>query len=133
MGEGGIPDKGIYKNVTSPPANRLISTKARTYRSATKREEGAHQVVRLAVELELLNNGSMPWTPAGAVLMGGPKHVALEALRVWSRGPLLPGKSQLVVVEVEATEEAARSTFTLELWSREGSGERERFDGVTFP
>jgi uncharacterized protein (TIGR02268 family) len=132
MGEGGIPDKDIHKNVTSPPANTLISFKSRTYRSYSAREEGGHTVVRLAVEMELRNYGSTPWTPAGAVLVG-PPHVELKVLSVWTRGPIPPGKANHVVVEVEATEEAARSTFSLELWGEEGCGSRERFDGVTFP
>jgi uncharacterized protein (TIGR02268 family) len=132
LGEGGIPDKNIIKNVTSPPENILTSIKTRTYRSATERGEGARKVVRLAVELELWNNGSTPWTPAGAVLVG-PKRVELKALSVWPLEPIPPGKRSRVVVEVEATEEVARSTFTLKLWSQEGGGGSQRFDGVTFP
>jgi uncharacterized protein (TIGR02268 family) len=132
MGEGGIPDENITKNVTSLSANTLTSIKARTYRSATKREEGGSKMVRLAVAQELWNNGDTPWTPAGAVLVG-PKHVELKALSVWPLEPIPPGKKGRVVVEVEAPEEAARSTFTLELWSQEGGGGSERFDGVTFP
>jgi hypothetical protein len=46
---------------------------------------------------------------------------------------LAPGKKHQVVVEVEATEEEAHGTFTLKLWSQEGGGEGELFDGVTFP
>jgi hypothetical protein len=34
---------------------------------------------------------------------------------------------------VEATEEKARGTFTLKLWSQEGSAGEELFDGVSFP
>jgi uncharacterized protein (TIGR02268 family) len=132
MGEGGIADKNIRENVTSPPANRLINSKTRTYRSHTARKEGGHKLVRLAVELELRNTGKQPWTPAGAVLVG-PQHVELKVLGVGPLVPISPGKKRRVVVEAEATEDAARSTFTLELWSQEGGGERERFDGVTFP
>jgi uncharacterized protein (TIGR02268 family) len=133
MGKGGIADKRIIGNGIASPANTLASLDVRTYRSNTKRRKGVHQVVRLAVVMELRNIGTSLWTLADAVLVGGPKHVELKALGVWSQGPILPGKVQHVVVEVEATEEAARSTFALELWSQEGGGERERFDGVTFP
>jgi uncharacterized protein (TIGR02268 family) len=132
MGEGGIPDKNIYKSVTSSPANTLTNFKSLTYRSDTAREEGGHKVVRLAVELELLNLGKQPWTPAGAVLVG-PRHVELRVLGVWPLEPIAPGTTGRVVVEAEATEETARGTFTLELWSHEGGGGSERFDGVTFP
>jgi uncharacterized protein (TIGR02268 family) len=132
MGDGGIPDKDITRNVTSRSANTLTSSKTRTYRSATERGEGAHKVVRLAVELAMWNNGNTPWTSAGAVLVG-PNQVEWGALSVWPLEPILPGTKRRVVVEVEATEEAARSTFILELWGQEGSGRRERFDGVTFP
>ena len=132
MSQGGIPDKTLHENVTSPLANALFISHARTYRSATERKEGAHRVVRLAVELELRNNGKRPWTPDRAVLEG-PQHVELKVLSVWPLTPIAPGWKGRIVVEAEATEEAARSTFTLELWSQEGGGERERFDGVTFP
>jgi uncharacterized protein (TIGR02268 family) len=132
MGEGGVPAKDITEDVSSRPANTLTNIKARTYRSTTERGEGAHKVVRLAVELELHNNGSTPWMPAGAVLVG-PKHVELKALSVWTLEPIHPGTKRRVVVEVEATEEAARGTFTLVLWSQEGGGGSESFDGVTFP
>ena len=132
MGEGGIPDKNIQKSVTLPPTNTLTSIKTRTYRSGTARKEGEHKVLRLAVELELLNMGKQPWTPAGAVLVG-PKHVELKALGVWPLEPIPPGTKHRVVVEVEATEEEARRTFTLELWSQDGDGGSERFKGVTFP
>jgi uncharacterized protein (TIGR02268 family) len=132
MGEGGIPYKDIYKSVTSPPANTLTSSNPRTYRSETARKEGGHKVVRLAVELELRNRGKQPWTPAGAVLVG-PQHVELKVLGVWPLEPIPPGTKRRVVVEAEATEDAARNTFALELWSQEGGGGSERFDGVTFP
>jgi uncharacterized protein (TIGR02268 family) len=131
LGKGGIPDKNIHGNITPPPASTLRINKARTYRSLTEREEGAHRVVRLAVELELLNTGSMTWTPARAVLEG-PQHIELKVLSVWSLTPMAPGRKGRIVVEAEATEAAARSTFTLELWSQEGGGS-ERFEGVTFP
>jgi uncharacterized protein (TIGR02268 family) len=132
MGEGGVEDKDITKTVTSRPGNTLTSGKERSYRSDTGRVEGGHKVVRLAMEQELWNGGSTPWTPAGAVLVG-PGDVELKALGVWPLEPIAPGKKHRVVLEVEATEEAARGTFTLKLWSQEGSTREEFFDGVTFP
>ncbi|AKJ01830.1 uncharacterized protein (TIGR02268 family) [Archangium gephyra] len=132
LGEGGIADKNITRSVTSRPGNTLTSTRARSYRSGTPREEGGRMLVRLALELDLKNNGSAPWTPAGAVLVG-PRGVEWKALGVWSQGPIAPGESRRVGMEVETTEEAARGTFTLKLWNQEASGGGEFFDGVSFP
>ncbi len=132
MGEGGVEDKIIAETVTSRPGNMLTSSKERSYRSATGRVTGGRQVVRLAMEQELRNNGSTPWTLAGAVLVG-PGRVELKALGVWPLEPIAPGGRLRVVLEVEATEEEARGTFTLKLWSQEASGGGELFDGVTFP
>jgi uncharacterized protein (TIGR02268 family) len=132
LGEGGIAYKDIAKDVISRPGNTLQSMKARSYRSATGHLEGGREVVRLAVEQELHNNGSTPWTPAGAVLLG-PRRAEAKVLGVWPLEPIAPTSSNRVVVEVEVTEEAARGTFTLKLWSQEGGGRGELFDGVTFP
>ena len=132
MGEGGVSDKNIARNVTARPGNTLISSKARSYRSGTGYEKGGRKGVRLAVEQELRNGGSTPWTPAGAVLVG-PNRVEVKALGVWPLEPIAPGKKLRVVLEVEATQEEARDTFTLKLWSQEGGGRGELFDGVTFP
>jgi len=132
IGAKGIPSKNIRESSSAPPGNTLTTTEAYSYRSDTPRGEGGRQVVRLAVAQELHNNGKAPWTPAGAVLVGS-QGQAWKALGVWPLEPISPGKSRLVVVEVEATEEQARGTFTLKLWNQEGGGGVERFDGVTFP
>lgn len=131
LGEGGIIDKNIAKDITSRPGNALTSSKERSYRSATRHTEDGREVVRLAVEQELTNDGRTPWTPAGALLMG-PRRAEAKVLGVWPLEPIAPGKKVRVVVEAEATPEAARGTFTLKLWSQEG-GQSELFDGVTFP
>ncbi|HEX5751829.1 MAG TPA: DUF2381 family protein [Archangium sp.] len=132
LGEGGIVDKNLEMSVVSRPGNTLISTKARSYRSATGYLEGGREVVRLAVEQELTNNGHAPWTPAGALLLG-PRRAETKVLGVWPLEPIAPGMKVHVVVEVEATLEAARGTFTLKLWGEEGGGRSELFDGVSFP
>ncbi|MFY0529328.1 DUF2381 family protein [Archangium gephyra] len=131
LGEGGIDSKNISRSVTSRSGNTLHSMKARSYRAVTGRVEGGRKVVRLAVRQELKNNGSTSWTPAGAVLVG-PNGVEWKALGVWPLEPIAPGDSRLIGVEVEMTEEEARGTFTLKLWSQDG-GTGEFFDGVTFP
>jgi hypothetical protein len=104
MGKTGAPSKNLDKAVSARPGNTLMPMKARSYRSDIGREEGGRKRGRLAVDQELQNTGSTPWTLAGAVL-----------------------------VEVEVPEQEARGTFTLKLWSQEDSGRVELFDGVTFP
>jgi len=132
MGEKGVPSKSIENEVSARPGNTLAAFKARSYRSDTGRVEGGSKRVRLAVEQEVHNAGHMPWTLAGAVLVG-PRGEEWKALAVWPREPIPPGRKRRVVVEVEATEAEARGTFTLKLWSQEDSGTVELFDGVTFP
>ncbi len=132
LGEEGLPSKNIRKSLSARPGNTLTSTKARSYRADTERMEGGHKVVRLAVVQEFHNTGRTPWTPAGALLVGS-KGQEWKALGVWPLKPLLPGERYRLVVEVECTEEEARGTFTLKLWSQEGGARGELFDGVTFP
>jgi len=132
MGEKGVPSKDIEKSLSPRPGNTLTTRKALSYRSDTGRAEDGRTRVRLAVEQELYNNGSTPWTLAGAALVG-PRGKEWKALAVWPREPIPPGRKRRVVVEVEATEAEARGTFTLKLWSQEYSSRVELFDGVTFP
>jgi len=131
LGEGGIADENIAKSVTSRPGNTLTSSRARSYRSDTGLVEGGRRVVRLAMELEVRNTGTRPWTPAGVVLVGL-NGVEWKVLGVWTEAPMPPGSTRRIGVEVEMTEEEARGTFTLKLWSQDG-GPGEFFDGVTFP
>jgi uncharacterized protein (TIGR02268 family) len=132
IGEEGVPSKNLEESLSARPGNTLTSLKQHSYRSDTPRGEGGHKVVRLVVVQDLHNNGKTAWTPAGAVLLG-PQGEEWKALGVWSLMPIAPGKTSRVVVEVEATEEQARGTFTLKLWNQEGGGRVELFDGVTFP
>ncbi len=131
LGKGGIAGERITQSVTWRPGNTLISTWIHSYRSDTGRVEGGHRVVRLAVEQEVQNTGTRPWMPTGAVLMG-PRNKEWKALGVWPLEPIPPGKTLRIGVELEMTEEEARGTFTLKLWSQDG-GTGEFFDGVTFP
>jgi uncharacterized protein (TIGR02268 family) len=132
MGKNGVPSRDIDNSLSGRPGNTLISSKARSYRSDMGHEEGGRKRVRLAVEQELENTGSTPWTLAGVVLVG-PNGEEWKALAVWPLEPIAPGKTQRVVVEMEAPEEAVRGSFTLKLWSQEGDDEAEVFEGVTFP
>jgi uncharacterized protein (TIGR02268 family) len=130
LGQEGVPSKDIRRSISARPGNTLATTRARSYRADSERTEGGHKVVRLAVVQELHNPGKTTWTPAGAVLVGL-RGQEWKALGVWPLKPIAPGKTQRVVVEVEATEEAARGTFTLKLWSQEGRV--EFYDSATFP
>ncbi|WP_257460655.1 DUF2381 family protein [Archangium lipolyticum] len=132
LGKTGVAFKMLDFDVTARPGNTLTPTRASSYRSNTERQEGGQKVVRLAMELMLRNNGETPWKPAGAVLLG-PKHVELNVLGVWPKEPIAPVEKGRIVVEVEAKENEAHGTFTLKLWSQEGSAAGELFDGVTFP
>jgi uncharacterized protein (TIGR02268 family) len=133
MGKTGVPSKDIEKSLSPRPGNTLTTSMVRSYRSDTGHTtEDGRKRVRLAVEQELHNTGDMPWTLAGAMLVG-PRGEEWKALAVWPREPIPPGRKRRVVVEVEVTEAEARGTFTLKLWSQEDSGRVELFDGVTFP
>ncbi|HEX5749319.1 MAG TPA: DUF2381 family protein [Archangium sp.] len=132
LGESGIASKDITRSVISRPGNTLESMDARSYRSDTTRVAGGHEVVRLLVTQQLQNNGSTPWTPGGAVLVG-PKGEEWKVLGVWTEESIAPGKKRSVGVEVEVPREAARGTFTLKWWGREAGRASEHFDGVTFP
>jgi uncharacterized protein (TIGR02268 family) len=132
LGEGGIAEKKISRSVISRSGNTLTGSKARSYRTGAVRMEGGRKVVRLAVQQTLQNNGRTPWTPAGAMLVDS-QGVERKALGTWTQAPIAPGHRRQVGVEVEAIEEETRGTFTLKLWSQEGGGAGELFDGVTFP
>jgi uncharacterized protein (TIGR02268 family) len=133
MGDKGVPSKSLEKGLSARPDNTLTPLKARSYRSDTGRVEGGRRLVRLAVVQEMRNTADTPWTLAGAVLVG-PRGEEWKALAVWPLEPIAPGKEQRIVVEVETTEEEARGTFTLKLWSQEeGRSRDECFEGVTFP
>ena len=87
---------------------------------------------RVAVEVELKNMGTTPWTPVGAALVG-PNGKVLGQPTVWLLEPIAPGWKQRVVVEVEATGEEAQGTFTLKLWAQGGADASVLLDGVMFP
>lgn len=86
---------------------------------------------RVAVELELRNPGTKPWTLAGAV-MRGPHGEELTPLPP-EEPPIsiLPGLPGRVIVEIEATTKQALGTYTLTLWDADGRS--VILDNVTFP
>jgi uncharacterized protein (TIGR02268 family) len=121
-GDWGVAVRDLTRSVTEREGNALEPDRVNSYRAPG----------RVAVEVRLKNPGTMPWTAAGAVLRGA-KGEVLKPLALWQQGPIPPGKEGgRVVVEVLATAEEARGTYTLTLWD----AERKRtvtLGDVTFP
>jgi uncharacterized protein (TIGR02268 family) len=126
LGETGVVARWL-KDVTSHPGDPLAAWNVISYRAVGPKGRG-----RVAVEVELFNGGSVAWMPTGAALVGS-KHEELTGLTVWPLEPIPPGKSKRIVVELDATEREAQSTFTLKLWAGEVGAGGVNLDGVTFP
>ncbi len=114
----------ITLNVTQHPGDALVAQKVISYRAVGPEGRG-----RVAVKVELLNTGTVPWTPTGAALVGSKR----KALTVWPLKPIPPGRFRNITVEMNAAESEARGTFTLKLWGGQGGDGGVTLDGVTFP
>jgi uncharacterized protein (TIGR02268 family) len=130
MGEKGVIAR-MLKDITSRTAAPLDALKVISYRAIGPEVQGRARG-RVAVEVEVLNLGTVAWTPLGAALVGS-KHEELTGLMVWPLEPIPPGKSKRIVVELDATEHEALGTYTLKLWGRRDGAEGLALDGVTFP
>jgi hypothetical protein len=87
--------------------------------------------VAVALELELRNPGTRPWTLAGAV-MRGPHGEDLTPLPPEGAPvSILPGLHDRVLVEIEATTKQALGAYTLTPWDADGRS--VMLDNVTFP
>ena len=128
----GVPSRDLSKEITGHLEDPLYLIGIYSYRSTPHHHGAEKRVVRLAVEVELMNTGTEPWEVAGAALIG-PTGETLRVLETWQQEPIAPGKSRHVVVEVEATEQEARGPFTLKLWAGEEDGRNVTLRGVTFP
>jgi uncharacterized protein (TIGR02268 family) len=122
MDRGGIVVRELLRDASTPSSNALELDAAYSYRLTTMRKEGDDTVVRVAVELRLLNPGTLPWTVRGAALVRkgqGAKPVTM----LWQSLPILPGAKEpgLVVVEWVLTAREAQGTFTLKMWDESGS------------
>ena len=86
-----------------------------------------------AVAVQLFSPaGATEWTVGQAMLRQVGTDEELSPPQVWQSEVLLPENSAWVVVEIAATEEQARGSYTLVLW--ESSGTRPvTVEGVTFP
>ncbi|WP_257461795.1 DUF2381 family protein [Archangium lipolyticum] len=118
----GVQTQDITAFIKRKPGNVLNVRQSWTYLS--KR--------RVAVEMELTNPGTKPWTPEGAVLRGA-RGEQLTPLPLWRPEPILPGQTVkvMVEVEVEATKTQVAGAYTLTLW---GTDRRSVvLENVTFP
>jgi uncharacterized protein (TIGR02268 family) len=125
----GVKAEDITKDIIKAPGNALRIDKAISYRSTTR----AENMVRLAVAVMLVNQGTQPWTLKDAALVGKgqePKPVKVS----WQPSPLSPDPQEpgLVVVEWELTAREAQGPFTLKLWDESGS-RLVTLGNVTFP
>jgi uncharacterized protein (TIGR02268 family) len=119
LDKDGVRAKDMGESFLSREGNTLEARTALSYRA-----DGL-----LAVEFELKNLGTTPWQVMGAALMGE-KPGDMKEMQLGTVGPIAPGMSERVVMQVEATEEEARATFRLKLWDGSRSVE---WEGVTFP
>ena len=121
VGTKGITPTELTKSVTQKEGSALTLSEVRTWRA-----EG-----RGAVDVTLRNPGTQPWVAEGAVLRGA-KGEVLKPLPLWLPAPIAPGQKGRVVVEVLATDEQARGTYTLTLWDA-GRQRTVVLGEVTFP
>jgi uncharacterized protein (TIGR02268 family) len=85
---------------------------------------------RVAVELDLMNPGTKPWTLAGALLRGA-KGEEMAPLPEGTPVSILPGSPGRIMVEFEATTKQARGAYTLTLWDADGRS--IILENMTFP
>jgi len=128
---GWLDDKDIVakvlKKLPQRPGDLLSTEHVISYRAVGPDGRG-----RVAVKVKLFNPGTEAWTPTGAALVGS-KSEELTGLTVWPLEPIPPGKFRTITVEMNATENEARGTFTLKLWGEQGGAASVTLDGVTFP
>ncbi len=139
---GGGTQGGLTALLAAGLMEREWGVAARDIRSIIRVHEGAALTLRegysyrargrVAVEVWLSNPGARAWSVAGAALRG-PHGELMKGLTSWQPAPLLPGGKQgRVVVELPATEEEARGTYTLTLWD-EDQARTITLANVTFP
>jgi uncharacterized protein (TIGR02268 family) len=131
IANGWLGDRDIvakmFEKTTQHPGDFLLVRHVISYRAIGPDGQG-----RVAVRVHLFNSGTVAWTPSGAALVGT-KNEILTKLTVWPLETIQPGKSQIITVEMSATESDARGTFTLKLWAEEAGAGGLNLDGVTFP
>lgn len=116
----------VLGDVVPRPGTILVANQRISYRAIKPGTRG-----RVAVEVNVLNEGKTAWTPEGASLVG-PARQCLTGLTLWSLDPIPPGSMGRLVVEVDATESESRGPFTLKLWDEQGHA-GVVLEGVTLP
>ncbi|HEX8434178.1 DUF2381 family protein [Archangium sp.] len=123
VGQGqGIEARKLEEDAPPRPDEPLQVWKTYSYRAGG----------RLAVELEVENTGSQPWTVDEKAELVSTEGARPRVLGVWPREPLAPGKTRWLFVEAEATKAQARGTFRLVL-GEAGGARTLTVRGVTFP
>ncbi|NNC03698.1 DUF2381 family protein [Corallococcus exiguus] len=123
MDRNGVVAKDVMKDISLHPLSALNLKNAISYR--------ASGIVAVVVSLEA-PAGALPWTAAGAELVG-PGRRTLRALPPWQSEPIAPSVIDgRVVIEAEATEQETRGGFRLKLWNEDGT-RSVIVSGVTFP
>lgn len=120
----GVPTKKLTGDVKPRPRNALAFLGAWSYRA------GDYDKGRVAVEVELKNPGTKPWTLAGAMLRGA-RGEELTPLPEGAPVSILPGEERGFLVEFEAKAEQALGAYTLTLWDADGRS--VILENVTFP
>jgi uncharacterized protein (TIGR02268 family) len=127
LGAEGVLSKSITKEIELHRGEAFKIKQAITHRAPSG--EVGDPVVRLAVDLMVLNTGTQPWIPVGAQLVGpsGPWEAEL-----WPPEPILPGQNRRILVEVELAGAEIPNPCLLKFWDAEGS-RTLTLSGVTFP
>ncbi|QDE69483.1 hypothetical protein BHS09_22260 [Myxococcus xanthus] len=122
--EEGVDAKFILvnKELHQHPGNAARTLRAWSYRAPAR--------VAISVEFENLDAAN-PWSAEGASLVSR-TGASLKILTVWQKAPITRAPRGRVVVEAEATPDAARGTYTLKLWGP-GGLRAITLSGVTFP
>ena len=110
----GVAFKRLTDSLKTRPRAALALMEAWSYRAGNEKKG------RVAVELELKNPGTKPWTLTGAVLRGA-KREELTPLPEDTPVSILPGLSGRVMVELEATTKQAQGAYTLTLLPSRGA------------
>ncbi|WP_395848502.1 DUF2381 family protein [Cystobacter fuscus] len=127
----GVEARDLSKENICPTGQVISWGQIFSYLSTTSRKQAGQPLLRLAIAVELHNQGMTAWMPTGAAL----SRVGQTAkeLSVWTASPLSPGASRhWVMMETEQTEDEARQVYTLDIWDESGS-RRVSIGHVAFP
>ncbi len=119
IGKGGVQVANESKQVIQYRDNPLKMVDALAYRSDST------TIINILVH----NQTTQQWKTAGAVLRSRSGR-QLKG-RSWQEGPISPGAYGRIFVERTLTDEQARVTYTVELWSEDGR--KVTIGNVTFP